>query len=524
MRFKNISKRETRDTIKVTESALEKIAIMTDIMQGLEFGCISVTDKNMPNKGNRKIIDFIITHDQKVSGSECKASPKANLKSQKEINNNGLVQIGIAHGHGHNRGFHSPTDDEALMKSVLPSCAANNIIYLPSKNRPTTSISKVSSIVVNIRQDIYAEMWYREEDLTSKVIPPKKYSKETIVESIPDVSGQITADDKSQETIIQQLAARVFFPIFGRLPPAFQEYERQYQQLTSKRADKTLRRFSENLARYKIANNQYTEEIEFFIRRISAHCSSRLKYAYNTEPPFEQILDLFAFFTTQEDCPDWIFDFIKEGGKLGTRNKDQVIENYLDKIQTVFKPKVISQLSVPIQLDHLLPQKSINISPSKKIPILQMQENQVPEEYMPEVNETIRQARKLATEILFFKWRLPNEFSNKYVNIAGKYITETKQELTNLLEQTENTPDLQETKSLLQQQQNDLHSYISRQLLIIQGKIKRYAKIKEENKERTLEAETRHVEIQELIENARQLPSELYQKQIERLDKLLEVI
>lgn len=524
MRLKNIAKRETKDIIKVTESALEKIAIMADIMQGLEFGCLSGGDEKQDEDTPKVINDFLIAKNQEVGSIHCNLEIGGYFDTIKELSKRKLIQLGIAHGHGHCGSMHSTKDDKALQSMVLPSLTSNDMEFWPSKENPQKTISRVSSIVVNQKLHVFAEMWYREKDLTSKAALKEKYSKETHVEAVSDSKFPNYTVDKNKKSIIQTLVSNINFPLTIAVPQAFTIYKKQYDKLKSKKRNMKLRVFAENLSELAKNGSVYRENVEEFIKRIDNKCNPRLKYATKSILSFDHVLDLFAFFTEQEYCPEWFFDLMKDAEQLKGPKGQKIIKKFLPEIDDLFNSKQ-SILDSPIELSDLLSPKipsSIEKKP-ENVPVYAAESIPQKPEIIKSDESNILNAYDLLRQVRYFKEKKIKNKSQNYLSEAGRYIAEISKEIKELSVYTKKGAVIDNTKKELQKQKNELHKHISNTLVKTQKMIKNLSRFSQTT-DNDAEINAKYSEVKILLEDAKKLPLAKYEQQVIKLDKMLEAI
>lgn len=326
------------DIVRVTEPAFSKIIELTTIMEGLEFGCVSCANKEEENNGFRTIIDFMISHEQKVSSGNCELTTIGCTLDLKKIKYDRLKAIGIAHGHGHNGVFHSTRDDRTLEEKIIPSCHGNNRQIFPSDENPEYKISRVSSIVVNISRRHYVELNYRIKNLKDGS-KPWIFAVETDIEECLDKDNYL---EFTRADLIKDLVSKVLFPREIYVPKAFKEYYKEYTRLKSKhkRDKEKINLFAEKIANYCF-NYQAPHRVTLmnFIDRLNHNFSERLKFEYdstNERSYFTHVKDLLTFVFDSDQCPDWMHKF-KGYFTEEYRNEDQVVEKFLGELKGEYK-------------------------------------------------------------------------------------------------------------------------------------------------------------------------------------------
>ena len=360
------------EIVDVTGSAFEKIITLTSIMEGLEFGCVSCADRKEPNKGHRTIIDFMISHEQKVSGGLCELTTQGCMKDIKKIKQDQFAEIGIAHGHGHNRTFHSTLDDETLKDTIVPSCHNNNRELFPSEDDPEYKISRVSSIVVNIKRQNYVEINYRVKNLRDGS-EPKIFAVTTATKEVPEQEYELHF---TKEDLIKETVSKVLFPRM-KPPRAFRNYYKEYEQLRRTRKKEDLITFVEKLARYRSDQTApYKTKIRDFLGRLDDNFCERLKFTY--DPSMQEsykayLLEMFAFIVRSHDCPEWIHEF-KGYMNEEYRNENTVIEKFLEQITQTYRPTARRQTSAInladiAALKKRIKQKAVVLDPTETAPV-----------------------------------------------------------------------------------------------------------------------------------------------------------
>jgi len=382
VRFKNVvEQKETKDVIPATEDTLEKISECADIMENLEFGCVSCADVEQEDDGHKTVVDFPLCFDQFVGSANCDLTDKGYNKNLTEMDQKGLEEIGIAHGHGHFGAFHSGLDNKALKEVVVPSCFQNNREGIPPEN-PKEFISRVYSIVVNRGRGLYAEINYLRETVNEKGISRVSESnpKKTIVVPVTDSSFTL---DFSRESLVQELVSRVFFPSPKSVPISFKQYVEEYKSLSKARSDKQLIRFSTKLTELIKSGKPSAPAIMQFIERMENQFAERLKFVYNLNNPAPHIRDLFAFTMADDQCPDWIHDFVDQGAGSAPRRTilrrrdssassidDSVVEQFLDKINSEFRQEIDVGFIDDLDIDLLMAEKEASEAQAKAQPSL----------------------------------------------------------------------------------------------------------------------------------------------------------
>lgn len=382
VQFENVIKQtETKDVIPATKDALEKISECADIMENLEFGCVSCADVEQEDDGHKTVVDFPLCFDQFVGSANCDLTDKGYNKNLTEMDQRGLEEIGIAHGHGHFGAFHSGLDNKALKEVVVPSCFQNNREGIPPEN-PKEFISRVYSIVVNRGRGLYAEINYLRETVDEKGIRRVSESnpKKTIV--VPVTDSPFTLDF-SRESLVHELVSRVFFPSPKSVPGSFKHYLEEYKSLSKTRSDKKLSRFATKLTELIKSGKSSAPAIMQFIERMDNQFAERLKFVYDLNNPAPHIKDLFAFAMADDQCPDWIPDFVDQVAGSAPRRTifrrrdagatavdDSIVEPFLDDISSEFRQEINTDFIDDLNLDILLAEKEAVETQAKAQPTL----------------------------------------------------------------------------------------------------------------------------------------------------------
>lgn len=391
MKFLNISKQETKDVIPVTEAALEKIADCANIMDRLEFGCVACAEKNSENNGKRIVVDFPVGFDQFVRQARCDMTDKGYNKNISEMDRLGLVEVGIAHGHGHLGPFHSGFDDVALTEIVVPCCYINN---------KESSISRIYSIVVNRGHKLYAEINYLIEN---KANSKQQFKKETIVVPIKDSSFNLNYDTGA---LIKDLVTRVFFPNISSVPDAFKCYKDIYKSCNARSREERFSNFGEKIIRYmQNHSSEHSRSVKEFLERTDLHFGERIKVAYDRNNPANHFSDLIAFCIEQPEGPGWLNEFINavNGPKSrmaifsrkdsAKRDMNQVIEKFKDDLDSAFLQSAEIAALDDLDLDTLILEKEmIQVSAQAQLP----QSAQAINQYLAPVEKCLSGSSDLA--------------------------------------------------------------------------------------------------------------------------------
>lgn len=362
---------KAEETIAVTKSALEKLALLADIMHNLEFRAVSGALKT--DSADRKtIVDFIVAHRQDASGGTCAIDEEGEFKTIQELKGKDLLYVGIAHGHGSSfSAFHSGYDNTAI-KKILNMCFTVNrtkkiaevdltemALNLPAKVFKALDKAKVmtqlayekssyvSSIVVNYNNEYYAELDFEDENMLSKDI--QRYKKVARVEEVANLDYTPLL---SRADAVKELVTKVFFPRQGKIPSDFKKYEDSYRSIKSDRLTIT---FADMLTQYlQNPESMYTKKIQDTLKRIDARFAERIKFMQDTaNPEVDKIL--LSLFRASRECPDWFIDFMDRFAGSAQHEKERAIEDNLNRLSNLYlmdKPK--SKLSFEAKIPAVI--------------------------------------------------------------------------------------------------------------------------------------------------------------------------
>lgn len=366
--FKPCSKvyNNSEEIIYVTRSALEKLALLADVMKNLEFRTIAGALKT--DTGERKtIVDFIVADRQDASGGTCAIDEEGETNTIREVEEKGLLYVGIAHGHGTSfSAFHSLIDDKAI-KKILNMCYAVNrtkktvevnlaelVLNFPQKTTNAMhkakfkaqlayeATSHVASIVVNYKKEYYAELDFENEDLLKK--QSEHYKKIAEIKEVNDLDDYRIK--YSRADALKDLVKKVFFPSKEEIPDAFTEYVNVYK----KKPDELAIKFTEELIKYlQNPESRNIDVIRNTLDRIDKQFAERIKISSNHS---SHILDHKMIHMFCANCPKESEEFIENFAyPPKQQNREDVIEKNLNMLLGLYqsnKPREMLGFEVKI--------------------------------------------------------------------------------------------------------------------------------------------------------------------------------